>query len=97
MFGLQHHLQGSYRSLKVLEFEIFLEKSLTSIFPGKTPKKALELGIVSWNFKNLSLKIQKRSEIYICNLYNIHKDVHNTILDGYKHVLPTYLPPELHR
>jgi len=29
--------------------------------------------------------------------YNIHKDVHNTVLDGYKHALPTYLPPELHR
>jgi len=30
--------QGSYRSLKVLEFYFFLEKSLNSIFPGKTPK-----------------------------------------------------------
>jgi len=58
-------VQGSYRSFKVLEFYFFLEKSLNLIFPGKTPKKVLEFGIVSWNFKNLSLKIQKCSEILI--------------------------------
>jgi len=50
--------------LKVLEFDFFLEKFLNSIFPGKTPKKVLEFGIVSWNFKNISLKIQKRAKIH---------------------------------
>ena len=63
--------QGSYRSLKVLEFDFFLEKSLNSIFPGKTPIKVLEFGIVSLNFENLSLKIQKRSEIiFFSQIFN---------------------------
>jgi len=61
-------LQGSYRCLKVLEFDFFLEKSFKSIFSGNTPKQALEFGIVSWNFKNLSLEIKKRSDFFFANI-----------------------------